>query len=44
MQASAICFGVPTTDVEYFTYNVNGNPDGIYRIGEFDEDGHPVPA
>ena len=37
-------FGVPTTDVEYFTYNVNGNPDGIYRIGEFDEDGHPVPA
>ncbi|MDP6873747.1 MAG: phytanoyl-CoA dioxygenase family protein [Alphaproteobacteria bacterium] len=35
-------FGVPSTHVEYFTYNQNGNPKGIYRIGEFDEGGLPV--
>ena len=37
-------FGVPTTDVQYFSYNVNGNEQGTYRVGEFDDDGHPVPA
>jgi ectoine hydroxylase-related dioxygenase (phytanoyl-CoA dioxygenase family) len=37
-------FGVPTTHVAYFTYNQNGNPEGTYRIGEFDEDGLPAPA
>ena len=37
-------FGVPTTDVEYFKYNVNGNPEGTYLVGEFDEDGHPAAA
>ena len=36
-------YGVPTTDVAYFTYNQNGNPEGTYRIGEFGEDGRPVP-
>ena len=34
-------FGVPTTDVQYFSYNVNGNPGGTYRVGVFDENGRP---
>ena len=37
-------FGVPTTHVQYFKYNGNGNPQGTYRVGEFDEDGLPVQA
>lgn len=37
-------FGVPTTDVQYFSYNRNGNPQGTYRVGEFDQDGRPMPA
>ncbi len=36
-------YGVPTTHVAYFSYNQNGNPQGTYRIGEFGEDGRPVP-
>ncbi len=34
-------YGVPTTDVQYFSYNGNGNPPGTYRIGEFGPDGKP---
>lgn len=37
-------YGVPTTHVEFFKYNGNGNPEGTYRIGEFDENGLPAPA
>ena len=37
-------FGVPTTHVQYFSYNGNGNPQGTYRVGEFDENGLPAPA
>lgn len=37
-------YGVPTTDVAYFSYNRNGNPEGTYRVGEFDENGRPLPA
>ena len=37
-------FGVPTTHVQYFKYNGNGNPQGTYRVGIFDEDGLPVQA
>ena len=37
-------FGVPTTHVAYFKYNGNGNPDGTYIVGRFDEDGVPLPA
>lgn len=37
-------FGVSTTDVQYFSYNRNGNPQGTYRVGEFDENGRPMPA
>ena len=37
-------FGVPSTDVEYYSFNQNGNPKGTYRIGEFDENGRPAPA
>lgn len=39
-------FGVPTTDVDYFTYNHNraGVADGPTRVGEFEESGRPVPA
>lgn len=37
-------YGVPTTHVEYFWYNRNGNPAGTYRVGEFDENGLPVAA
>ncbi len=25
-------FGLPTTDVEYYSYNRGGNPEGNYRI------------
>ncbi|MEM7252186.1 MAG: phytanoyl-CoA dioxygenase family protein [Pseudomonadota bacterium] len=37
-------FGVPTTHVQYFTFNGNGNPQGTYRIGEFDAAGRPLPV
>ena len=37
-------FGVPSTDVEYYTYNKSGNPKGTIVIGEFDQDGRPMPA
>ena len=37
-------YGLPTTDVEYYSYNRNGNPEGTYRIGAFDERGRPTPA
>jgi ectoine hydroxylase-related dioxygenase (phytanoyl-CoA dioxygenase family) len=37
-------FGLPTTDVEYYSYNRNGNSEGTYRVGEFDENGRPSPA
>ena len=37
-------FGVPSTDVQYFTYNINGNTEGTYRVGVFDENGQPTPA
>ena len=37
-------FGVPSTDVAHYSYNQNGNPQGTYRIGEFDQDGRPVQA
>ena len=36
-------FGLPTTDVEYYTYNKGNNPQGTYRIGVFDSQGHPTP-
>jgi hypothetical protein len=32
-------YGLPTTDVEYYTYNRNGNSQGTYRVGEFDARG-----
>ena len=35
-------YGVPTTDVELYSYNRNGNPQGTYRVGAFDEEGNPV--
>ena len=37
-------FGVPSTDVQYFTYNINGNTEGTYRVGVFDENGQPTLA
>ena len=37
-------FGVPSTHVAYFKYNGNGNPEGTYLVGEFDENGLPMPA
>ena len=37
-------FGLPTTDVEYYSYNRNGNPKGTFLIGEFDDNGRPAPA
>lgn len=37
-------YGLPTTDVEHYSYNGNGNPQGTYRVGEFDENGQPAPA
>ena len=35
-------YGVPTTDVEHYSYNRNGNPEGTFLIGAFDEDGRPA--
>ena len=35
-------FGVPTTDVDHYSYNRNGNPQGVYRVGEFDDQGLPL--
>ena len=35
-------FGVPTTHVRYFSYNSNGNTEGTYRVGEFNENGEPI--
>jgi ectoine hydroxylase-related dioxygenase (phytanoyl-CoA dioxygenase family) len=37
-------FGVPTTDVQYYSFNRNGNRAGTYRVGEFDDEGRPTPA
>lgn len=37
-------FGLPTTDVEYYSYNRTGDQRGTYRIGEFDQHGKPAPA
>ena len=34
-------YGVPTTHVQYFRYNGNGNEPGTYRVGEFDGEGKP---
>ena len=36
-------FGLPATDVEYYTYNKGGNPQGTYRVGVFDRQGYPTP-
>ncbi len=36
-------FGLPTTDVEYYSYNKGGNPQGNYRIGVFDSEGRLTP-
>ena len=35
-------YGLPTTHVQYFRYNGNGNQEGKCRIGYFDENGLPV--
>ncbi|MGK0172173.1 MAG: ectoine hydroxylase-related dioxygenase (phytanoyl-CoA dioxygenase family) [Gammaproteobacteria bacterium] len=35
-------FGLPTTDVEYYSYNRTGDQRGTYRVGEFDQQGKPV--
>ena len=37
-------FGLPSTDVQYYAYNGNGNPQGTYRIGVFDQQGRPTPV
>lgn len=37
-------YGLPTTDVEHYLYNRNGNKPGTYRVGEFDEQGLPLPT
>jgi ectoine hydroxylase-related dioxygenase (phytanoyl-CoA dioxygenase family) len=37
-------FGLPTTDVAHYSYNRNGNPEGAFLIGEFDENGRPASA
>jgi hypothetical protein len=37
-------FGVPTTDVQYYSYNGNGDQRGTFRIGVFDQDGKPASA
>ena len=34
-------FGVPSTHVQYFRFNGNGNEPGTYRVGEFDAEGKP---
>ena len=36
-------FGLPTTDVQYYSYNRGNNPQGHYRIGMFDSEGRPTP-
>ncbi|NKB67941.1 MAG: hypothetical protein GKR89_12845 [Candidatus Latescibacteria bacterium] len=36
-------FGLPSTDVKYYSYNGGGNPPGHYRIGVFDSQGRPTP-
>ena len=36
-------FGLPTTHVQYFSYNGGGNPAGNYRVGVFDREGIPSP-
>ena len=36
-------FGLPSTDVQYYSYNGGGNPQGNYRIGVFDSTGRPTP-
>ncbi len=37
-------YGVPTTHVQYFSYNRAGNLGDTYRVGEFDPEGLPVSA
>ena len=34
-------YGMPTTHVQYFRYNGNGNEPGAYRVGLFDDEGKP---
>lgn len=36
-------FGFPKSHKKYLFYNANGNPQGNYRIGVFDSEGHPPP-
>jgi len=36
-------FGFPRTYKKYFSYNRNENPQGNYRVGVFDSEGHPTP-
>ena len=36
-------FGLPSKDVQYYSYNGGGNPPGNYRIGVFDAAGRPTP-
>ena len=35
-------YGLPTTHVQYFRYNGNGNQEGKCRIGNFNENGLPI--
>lgn len=37
-------YGVPTTDVQYYVYNRTGEQQGTYRVGQFDDEGMPLPA
>lgn len=37
-------YGVPTTHVEHFQFNRAGNQQDTYRVGEFGDDGLPLPA
>jgi hypothetical protein len=37
-------YGVPSTDVKYYSFNRSGNSEGTYLIGEFDENGQPPSA
>ena len=35
-------YGLPTTHVQYFRYNGNGNKEGTCRVGVFNENGLPI--
>ena len=37
-------FGLPTTGVQYYSYNRTGDQRGTYRVGEFNQQGEPAPA